>query len=72
VGVSGYFVQQLTEDEINGVGINNSEEEAFAIGPVVWWNKGPFILEAKTHFDTYATNRPQSITGVLRLILPIF
>jgi hypothetical protein len=72
IGASGYYVQQLTEDEINGVGINNSEEEAFAVGPVVWWNKGPFIVEAKTHFDTYATNRPKAITGVLRLILPIF
>lgn len=72
LGVAGYYVQQLTEDEINGAKINNSEEMAFAAGPVIWYNKGPFIFEAKTHFDVTVENRPEAITGVLRVIYNFF
>ncbi len=67
-GVVGYYLQQLTEDEINDTKINNSEEFAAAVGPVIWYNKGDFIFEAKTHFDVSVENRPKAITGVLRII----
>jgi len=71
-GVVGYYLQQLTEDEINDVKVNNSEEYAFAAGPVIWYNKGDFVFEAKTHFDIDVENRPKAITGVLRVIYNFF
>jgi len=67
-GIVGYYLQQLDEDEIDGVKINDSEERAFAVGPVIWYNKGDFIFEAKTLFDVDVQNRPKAVTGVLRIV----
>jgi anthranilate 1,2-dioxygenase (deaminating, decarboxylating) large subunit len=72
MGVVGYYLQQLNEDKINGAKIIDSEEMAVAVGPVVWYNKGDFIIEAKTHFDVEVENRPKAITGVLRVIYNFF
>jgi hypothetical protein len=72
MGLVGYYLQQLTEDEIESVKIPDSEEMAFAVGPVIWYNKGDFIFEAKTHIDVAVENRPKAITGVLRVIYNFF
>lgn len=35
LGVSGYYLQQITEDQINGIKSNGSKERAYAVGPGV-------------------------------------
>jgi hypothetical protein len=72
VGVVGYYLQQLTEDKIEDTNIPSSEEMALAVGPVIWYNKGDFIFEAKCHFDVETENRPKAITGVLRIVYNFF
>ena len=73
LGVSGYALQQLTDDKINGNNIANSEERIFGIGPGLSYNQDnsqdKLWITLNSYFETGAENRPEGIGVVLRISL---
>lgn len=60
VAMAGYYLTQLTEDEVNGAEASGSKEQAFAWGPAVHWIVSPsFSMGLKTAFESNVENRPQ-------------
>jgi hypothetical protein len=72
-GISGYVLQQFTEDKINGNNIANSEERVFGIGPGLSYNqdnnRDKLWITLNSYFETGVENRPQGIEVVLRISL---
>ena len=72
-GISGYALQQFTDDKINGNNIANSEERVFGIGPGLSYNqdnsRDKLWITLNSYFETGAENRPQGIEVVLRISL---
>jgi hypothetical protein len=73
LGVSGYALQQLTDDKINGNNIADSEERIFGIGPGLSYNQDnsqdKLWITLNSYFETGAENRPEGIGVVLRISL---
>ena len=73
LGISGYVLQQLTDDKINGNRIANSEERVFGIGPGLSYNQDNSLAKVwitlNSYFETGAENRPEGIGVVLRISL---
>jgi hypothetical protein len=72
LGVSGYALQQFTEDKINGSSLANSEERVFGVGPGVAFNQDgndKFWATLNGYFETGAQNRPEGFAIVLRISL---
>jgi len=66
--VAGYYLKQITEDEINGNKASNSKEQVFAVGPAVHWIVSPnFFLGLKTAWETSVENRPSGNRTTFRL-----
>ncbi len=58
--LAGYYLSQVTEDEVNGVDASGSKEQVFAWGPAVHWIVSPnFSMGLKTAFESAVENRPQ-------------
>jgi anthranilate 1,2-dioxygenase (deaminating, decarboxylating) large subunit len=73
LGVAGYFLKQLEEDDYSGgapPGIeNDSEEQVFAIGPgLVWHINKDLTFMGAINWETEAENRPEGFRSTLRLI----
>lgn len=69
VGINGYYLKQITESEINGEEVNNSEEEVFGVGPGVVWHISPNDhLFFNAYFETEAENRPEGSRYTLRYV----
>jgi hypothetical protein len=66
VGVAGYFLTQITDDEIDGADISNSRERVFGIGPGIRWKQGNSALTANGYIETGARDRPQGARFSLR------
>jgi anthranilate 1,2-dioxygenase (deaminating, decarboxylating) large subunit len=60
LGINGYYLKQISETEVNGNGIDNSEESVFAIGPgaLLSFSEGSHLF-FNLYFETDAENRPQ-------------
>lgn len=73
LGISGYALQQFTDDKINGNNIGDSEERVFGIGPGLSYNqdnsRDKWWITLNSYFETEAENRPQGIEVVLRISL---
>jgi hypothetical protein len=68
LAVAGYYIKQLTEDEVNSVKQNSSKEQAFAIGPAVHWiSKGGLSFGLKTQLESSVENRPAGNRTTFRL-----
>ncbi|MGB1800451.1 MAG: SphA family protein [Gammaproteobacteria bacterium] len=59
IGVAGYYLNQLSEDEINGISQANSEEKTFAIGPGLQYHHKNNFLNINYYFESGAENRPE-------------
>ncbi|RJP19182.1 MAG: phenol degradation protein meta [Candidatus Abyssobacteria bacterium SURF_5] len=69
LGVAGYYLKQLEEDEFDGDNIDDTEEEVFAIGPgLVWHITKDLTFMGAVNFETEVENRPDGIRSTLRLI----
>lgn len=75
LGISGYALQQFTDDKINGNNIGNSEERVFGVGPGLSYNqdnsRDKLWITLNSYFETGAENRPQGIEVVLRISLAL-
>lgn len=59
LGVCGYYLIGLQDDEINGEKVEDSKEQVFAVGPSAMFSLSPSLsLVGKAQFETYAENRP--------------
>lgn len=74
LGVAGYYLKQLEEDDYSGPRVppgieDNSEEEVFAIGPGLVWHIRPNItFMGAINWEQEAENRPEGVRSTLRLI----
>lgn len=58
-GLTGYYYQQVTEDEANGVKVNDSKGKVFAFGPGLKYDYKNMAFSLKYQFETAAENRPE-------------
>jgi len=66
--IAGYYLKQLTDDEVNGSSVPGSKEQVFAIGPAVSWAASPnFFLGLKTAWETSTENRPEGNRTTFRM-----
>jgi anthranilate 1,2-dioxygenase (deaminating, decarboxylating) large subunit len=67
VALAGYYLKQLSEDEVNGNSVADSEEQVFGFGPAVHWivNQN-FSMGLKTAFETGTENRPEGSRTTFR------
>jgi anthranilate 1,2-dioxygenase (deaminating, decarboxylating) large subunit len=66
--IAGYYLKQLTDDEVNGNSVPGSKEQVFAIGPAISWAASPnFFLGLKTAWETSTENRPEGNRTTFRL-----
>lgn len=68
IGIAGYFLQQLTEDQINGVKAVDSKERVAAMGPgIAYMGKG-LTLMLSFPFEFAVKNRFRGYRSTLQLI----
>jgi hypothetical protein len=58
-GVAGYYLDQITSDEVDGRKRTHSKEEVFAIGPGFMFSKKGFFIYLNAFYETGAENRPE-------------
>jgi anthranilate 1,2-dioxygenase (deaminating, decarboxylating) large subunit len=60
LGVNAYYLKQITETEVDGRDVDDSEEMVFGIGPGALWHMSPDShLFFNAYFETDAENRPK-------------
>jgi hypothetical protein len=65
--VAGYYLKQITEDEVNGAKQDGTKEQVFAIGPAAHWIvSDQFSVGLKTAWEGFTENRPQGNRTTLR------
>ena len=57
IGVAGYYLQQLSDHQINGVELPDSKERAFSVGPGFFYQHKSFLFRLTGAFDVMAENR---------------
>ncbi len=69
LGVGGYIIKSLEEDELDGVAQAGSEEQALAIGPSLMYHCSPRTsLVLKVLFETSVEGRPEGTATWFRVI----
>lgn len=69
LGVAGYYLKQLENDEFDGHTASGTKEEVFAIGPgLVWHINKDLTFMGAVNFESGAENRPEGVRSTLRLI----
>ena len=69
LGVNGYYLDQLTDSEYDGVKVKGGQEKVFAVGPGLVWHFSPDAhLFANGYIETEARNRPQGERYNLRFV----
>ena len=69
LGVCGYYLIGLQDDELDGDKVSDSKEQVLAVGPSAMYSFNPGLhLIAKVQFETMAENRPEGTKGWLKVI----
>jgi hypothetical protein len=67
VGINGYYLNQLTEDKVNGQSQTNSKERVLGIGPGMELSGHGLSFYLNGYFESEARNRPEGYKVVFRL-----
>ncbi|MDY6820707.1 MAG: transporter [Deferribacterota bacterium] len=68
VGISGYYLKQLSDSEIDGKNQNNSREEVFSFGPALYYITKNNIQFHFNYFHEFVSkNRPKGDKFVFRI-----
>ena len=70
MGAVGYFYQQVTDDQIDGVDVNNRKGRVLGVGPGVKYNFNDLDLSliGKAYFETLAENRNEGVSAFFKLM----
>lgn len=61
VGANGYYLKQITDDQVNGVAQKNTRERVLGIGPGVMWRAGQkAVLYLNAYTETAVQNRTRN------------
>ena len=66
-GVSGYALQQITDDKVDGDDQAHSKERVFGIGPGFKYKVDTWLLYFNSYYETGAENRPEGYKFVFRI-----
>jgi hypothetical protein len=67
LGFNGYWLQQLTDHEINGVAVPNSKERTVGLGPGIQLGGGTIWFRVNGYVETDVHNRPSGIKVTFRI-----
>lgn len=67
IGANGYYLKQITDGKLDGVGLRNSPEQVGAIGPGMVWNHASWFFYANGYQEFAAENRATGHKLVLRI-----
>jgi hypothetical protein len=67
VGFNGYWLQQLTDHQINGSDVPNSRERTVGLGPGVQFGGQTIWLRLNSYLETDVRNRASGIKVTLRI-----
>jgi hypothetical protein len=59
IGLAGYYYQQVTNDEANGVKVNDNKGRVVSFGPALKYDYKNMAFSLKYQFETAAKNRPE-------------
>jgi hypothetical protein len=73
VGFNGYWLQQITDHQINGENIPNSKERTVGFGPGVQFGGEGLFFRVNSYIETDVRNRPAGTRVTFRIskALPI-
>jgi Putative MetA-pathway of phenol degradation len=67
LGFNGYWLQQLTNHEINGVAVRNFKERTVGLGPGIQFGGQGIWFRVNTYIETDVRNRPSGIKVTFRI-----
>ena len=67
LGFNGYWLQQLTDHEINGVAVPNSRERTVGLGPGIQIGGGTIWFRLNGYVETDVRNRPSGVKVTFRI-----
>jgi len=67
-GVGGYYYKQMTDDEVNGVEVDNNRGQVFAFGPALQYQYKNMSFIAKYQKETKVRNRTEGSKYWLKFI----
>lgn len=67
VGFNGYWLQQLTDHQINGGDVPNSRERTVGLGPGLQLGSGPVWFRLNGYIETDVRNRPSGMMVTFRI-----
>ena len=69
IGLNGYYLEQITDTQMNGNDVSDRKEKVFAIGPgAVYHHSQDLHFFLNTYFESKAENRPQGERFNVRLV----
>jgi len=71
LGVGGYYYQQVTEDDLDGPGMEMEKGRVFGIGPQVGLGVGKMQMILKYQTELEARNRPEGDKVWFKLVCPL-
>jgi anthranilate 1,2-dioxygenase (deaminating, decarboxylating) large subunit len=66
-GFNGYWLQQLTDHQINGNNVRNSKERTIGLGPGIQLGGGTIWFRLNGYIETDVHNRPSGIKVTFRI-----
>jgi hypothetical protein len=67
LGFNGYWLQQFTDHQINGIDVRNSKERTVGLGPGIQIGSGTIWFHLDGYIETDVRNRPSGINVTFRI-----
>jgi len=69
LGINGYWLNQITDTQVDGENVKGRREQVWAIGPGAMYSFSPHDhLVANAYFEQDAENRPQGTSMIFRYV----